>query len=80
MTPWTVAHQAPLSIEFSRQEYRSGLPFPSPGCKIASGNLLYDSVNTNPMLCDHLEGWDGVGGRRGVQEGEDLCVSMADSY
>ena len=30
-TPWTVAHQAPLSIEFSKQEYRSGLPFPIPG-------------------------------------------------
>ena len=31
MTPWTVAYQAPLSIEFSRQEYWSGLPFPPPG-------------------------------------------------
>jgi len=30
-TPWTVAHQAPLSVGFSRQEYWSGLPFPSPG-------------------------------------------------
>ena len=30
-TPWTVAHQAPLSMEFSRQAYWSGLPFPSPG-------------------------------------------------
>ena len=30
-TPWTVAHQAPPSIEFSRQEFWSGLPFPSPG-------------------------------------------------
>ena len=29
--PWTVAHQAPLSKEFPRQEYWSGLPFPSPG-------------------------------------------------
>ena len=28
---WTVARQAPLSTEFSRQEYWSGLPFPSPG-------------------------------------------------
>ena len=28
---WTVAHQAPLSLGFSRQEYWSGLPFPSPG-------------------------------------------------
>ena len=29
--PWTVACQAPLSMGFSRQEYWSGLPFPSPG-------------------------------------------------
>ena len=29
-TPWTAAHQAPLSTEFSRQGYWSGLPFPSP--------------------------------------------------
>ena len=29
-TPWPVASQAPLSMEFSRQEYWSGLPFPSP--------------------------------------------------
>ena len=31
LPPWTVACQAPLSMEFSRQEYWSGLPFPSPG-------------------------------------------------
>ena len=31
MTPWTVARQAPLSVEFSRQEYWSGLPCVSPG-------------------------------------------------
>ena len=30
MTPWTVDGQAPLSLEFPRQEYWSGLPFPSP--------------------------------------------------
>ena len=30
-TPWTVAHQAPLSMGFPRQEYWSGLPFPTPG-------------------------------------------------
>ena len=30
-TPWTVTHQAPLSVEFSRHEYWSELPFPSPG-------------------------------------------------
>ena len=30
-TPWAVAYQIPLSMGFSRQEYWSGLPFPSPG-------------------------------------------------
>ena len=30
-TPWTVAHQGPPSMGFSRQEYWNGLPFPSPG-------------------------------------------------
>ena len=31
VTPWTIAHQAPLSMGFPRQEYWRGLPFPSPG-------------------------------------------------
>ena len=30
VTPWTAAHKPPLSMEFSRQEYWSGLPFPTP--------------------------------------------------
>ena len=37
-TLWTVVHQAPLSMEFSRQEYWSGLPFPSPGDLPDPGN------------------------------------------
>ena len=32
------------------------------------------------MLCDNLEGRDGVGGGKEVQEGGDMCVLMADSY
>ena len=31
VTPWTAAHQAPRSVGFSKQEYRSGVPFPYPG-------------------------------------------------
>ena len=31
VTPWTATHQAPLSMDFPRQEYWSGLPFPPPG-------------------------------------------------
>ena len=37
MTPWSVAHQAPLSMGFPRQEYWSGLPFSSPGVFPHSG-------------------------------------------
>ena len=39
VTPWTVAYQAPLFIDFSRQEYWSGLPFPSPRMTSAFGRL-----------------------------------------
>ena len=31
------------------------------------------------MLCNDMEGWDGVAGGREVQEGEDICIQMADS-
>ena len=50
MTPWTVARQAPLSMEFSRQEFWSGLPFPStrdlpnPGTEPRSPALQADSL------------------------------------
>ena len=36
-TPWTVVHQAPLSMGFLRQQYWSGLPFLSPGSFLDSG-------------------------------------------
>ena len=36
-TPWTVAHQSPLSMEFSRRKYWSGLLFPSPGDLLVPG-------------------------------------------
>ena len=41
-TPWTVAHQAPPSMVFSRQEYWSGLPLPSPLGKVQFGRLGYN--------------------------------------
>ena len=37
VTPWTVAHQASLSMEFSREEYWCGLPFPTPGIFLTQG-------------------------------------------
>ena len=54
VTPWTIALQAPLSIGFSRQEYWSGLPFPSlgdlpdPGIKPGSPALQADSLPSEP--------------------------------
>ena len=54
VTPWTVAHQAPLSMGFSRQEYWSGLPFPppgdlpSPGIKPQSPALQADPLPSEP--------------------------------
>ena len=53
-TPWTAAHQAPLSMGFSRQGYGSGLPCPPPGClphpgvKPASPELQEDSTQKLP--------------------------------
>ena len=44
-TPWTVAHQAPLSMGFSRQEYWSGLPCPPPG------DLPDQGLNLQLLLC-----------------------------
>ena len=51
-TPWTVAHQAPLSVGFSRQEYWSGLPCPPSGDLPDSGikpgsALQVDSLSLN---------------------------------
>ena len=54
MTPWTVAYQAPLSMGFSRQEYWSELPFPSPrdlpepGIEPGSPALQADSLHCEP--------------------------------
>ena len=42
VTPWTVAHQAPLSMGFSKQEYWSGLPFPS------AGDLPHPGIGPGP--------------------------------
>ena len=43
-TPWTVARQAPLSMEFSRQGYRSGLPCPPPGDLLNPGTEPFSLV------------------------------------
>ena len=56
MTLWTVAYQAPPSMGFSRQEYWSGLPFPSPGdlpdpgIKPGSPEFQVDTLPSEPRV------------------------------
>ena len=65
---WTVTHQAPLSMEFSRQEYWSGLPFPTPGdlpdpgIESGSPELQADSLLSEPPGKPRLSGTDGKTG------------------
>ena len=53
-TPWTVAHQAPPSMGFSRQEYWSEVPFPSPGdlpdlgIELGSPEFQADALTSEP--------------------------------
>ena len=49
-SPWTVAHQAPLSVEFSRHKYWSGLPFTPPG------HLLSPGIKLSSLASPALEG------------------------
>ena len=51
MTPWTVAYQSPPSMGFSRQEYWSGLPFPSPEDlpKPGKRGVKYQEANILPL-------------------------------
>ena len=52
VTLWTVAHQASPSVEFSRQEYWSGLPFPSPEDLPNPG--IKPTPPTSPTLADRF--------------------------
>ena len=40
---------------------------------------MYDVGNPKPVLCDNLEGWEGEGDGKRVQEGGDICIPNADS-
>ena len=51
-TPWTAAYQAPPSMGFSRQEYWSGVPLPSPNEDPAAAK----SLQSFPTLCDPIDG------------------------
>ena len=64
VTPWTVACQAPLSMESSRKEYWNGLPFPSPGdlpdpgIKPGSPTLQADALLSEPPGAPNTHIWN----------------------
>ena len=71
VTPQTAAHQASLSLGFSRQEYWSGLPFPSPmcesekwkgSCSVMSDSLRPNGLQPTRLLCP----WNFPGKSTGV--------------
>ena len=77
MTPWTVAHQAPLSKGFFRQEYWSELPFPPPGDRPHPGIKLEsaaspvlevaESLSVEPWgrpIIHALESWQFIWGNK----------------
>ena len=55
VTPWTVAHQAPESMGFPRQEYWHGLPFPSPGISYRPVSLMSPAWQVDSLPLSHLE-------------------------
>ena len=83
VTPWTVAHQAPLSTGFSKQEYWSGLPcpppggLPDPGIELRSFVLQVDSLPSEPPgkpchpLPTSVWKWDGLESSFSLGAGED---------
>ena len=60
-TPWTVAHQAPPSLGFSRQEYWSGVPLPSPITLYMRQQKRHWCIEQSFGLCGRGRGWDDVG-------------------
>ena len=73
--PWTVAHQASPSMGFSRQEYWSALPFPSPG------DLPDPGIEPGSPWCTGTTQRDGMGREEGggFRMGN-TCIPVADSF
>ena len=83
-TLWTVACQAPLSMEFSRPEYWNGLPFPSPGhlpklgIKPESPALQIDSLPGKPSLI-FMYVWNSILWRISASDFDSLTLNLAKS-
>ena len=93
-TPWTVAYQAPQSVEFSRQEYWSGLPFPSPadlpdsGTEPGSPALQADALPLSQGATKEIPIqsvfscvlWSPVDAHRSLVERTPACTSLCSCF
>ena len=68
VTPWTGAHQVPLSVEFCKQEYWSGLPFPSPG------DLPHPRIEPTSLVSPALQAGSQPAGSSWKPYGNELYV------
>ena len=80
VTQWTAAHEVPLSMGFSKQEYWSGLPCPSPGPgQFCQGILLLRGQSHQSPFTEDSE-WDGACGplfkARGLVSAHHVCVCV----
>ena len=92
-TPWTVAYQASQSMEFSRQEYWSGVPLPSPGDLLIQGlNLGLLNIagwfftiwatreaHTHKGMYQIVRSWFRWNGNEGWREEKWMCLLWVDS-
>ena len=82
VTPWTVAHQSPLSVEFGRQAYWSGLPFPSlgelsdPGIESASPVWPTNSLPLSHLGSLFTSGKKKIRTHQDASDSENLCNSF----
>ena len=78
VTPWTAAFQAPLSMGFSRQDYWSGVPLPSPA-KYSNTSLMQTQKKVQTLLSDS-QGPNGVTWTWSSMLGSPICASVRLNY
>ena len=85
VTPWTVAYQASPSMGFSRQEYQSGLPFPSPGDlpdpgiepkSLALAGRFFTATPPRKPVPGHLAHMEDVIATKGALESPLVCLPL----
>ena len=77
-TPWTITHQTLLTMEFSRQEYGRGLPFPPPGYLPDSGIECISCVSCiGKQILYYYATWEAHCYSNGSQQITEVCLYLS---